>query len=265
MNRDEEDIRQNQEDELLEGLASLPYLERLTSFIRGSTRHCVTGGVTVVDFRPLYSVTIHHLQRQLAEEIQKIGDAELTTQQLEEIRETLHKYTHALRDFEFIHANRWNTYFVKDIAASRMDNGQGSRLQAALISELNLKAEGPHSSLFRDSDLLGSFNPKLMQHSMSMSHSLGTDRAHTVADQERRVRLRLTLKRFAFAVIGGLIIVMPMLILVSETATLKKKAVISASIFLFALGVAVFSNTTPEYLLVATAAYAAVLVTFIGN
>jgi hypothetical protein len=176
-----------------------------------------------------------------------------------------HHAANALRDFEFIHANRWNTYFVKDIAASRLDDGQGSRLQAALISELDLKAEGSHSSLFRDSDLLGSFNPQLMQHGTTIGQSLGTGRAHIVADQERRVRLRMTARRFAFAVIGGLIIVMPMLILVSDTATVKMQAVISISIFFFALGVAIFSKTTPENLLVATAAYAAVLVTFIGD
>lgn len=119
--------------------------------------------------------------------------------------------------------------------------------------------------MFRDSDLLGSFNPQLMQHSTTIGSSLGTDRAHTVADQERRVKIRMALRRFSFAVIGGLIIVMPMLILVSDTTTAKMQAVISTSIFLFALGVAVFSRTTPENLLVATAAYAAVLVTFIGD
>jgi hypothetical protein len=96
INQNVEDKQGNEDDKLLEGLASLPYLERLTCFIRGSTRHSVTGGVTVVDFRPLYSVTIHHLQRQLAEEIQKLTNADLTTPQLDRIRETLHKYSTAI-------------------------------------------------------------------------------------------------------------------------------------------------------------------------
>lgn len=93
MTRNEEEFQRDREDELFEGLASLPYFERLTRFIRGSTRHSVAGGVTVVDFRPLYSVTIHHLQRQLAEEIQKLTGADLTAQQLDKIRDTLHKYS----------------------------------------------------------------------------------------------------------------------------------------------------------------------------
>lgn len=80
-------------DDLLDGLALLPYHERLTRFVRGSTRHLVAGGVTVVDFRPLYAVTVHHLQRQLAEEIQKINKVDVTAQQLADIRETLQKYS----------------------------------------------------------------------------------------------------------------------------------------------------------------------------
>jgi len=84
-----------------------------------------------------------------------------------------------------------------------------------------------------------------------------------MASEERRVQFRMTLKRFAFAIIGGLIIVVPMLILVVGNATAKTLAVISSSIFLFAVSVAFFSTIEPENLLVATAAYAAVLMALI--
>ncbi|RSL47215.1 hypothetical protein CEP51_015805, partial [Fusarium floridanum] len=201
----------------------------------------------------------------MAKEIHALESHDVTDQQLDHIRDILHKYTEALRDFEFIHANRWSTYFVKDIAASRLDDGPGSRLQAALISELKLKAGDSHRSLFQDSDLLGSFNPKLMQHSTAIGRSLGTGRAMTMSSQQRHLQFRLASRRFAFAVIGGLIIVVPMLILAPSTATPKMQGVTSGSIFLFAGGVAVFSSTEPENLLVATAAYAAVLVAFMGG
>jgi len=105
------------EGDLLGGLASLPFHKRMSHFARGSTRHWVTGGITVVDFRPLYTIAIHDLQRRLTREIQSIETEDVTDEQLEHIRETLHKYTDALRDFEFIHADRWNTQFVRDIAA----------------------------------------------------------------------------------------------------------------------------------------------------
>ena len=173
----------------------------------------------------------------------------------------LHK-ANALRDFEFIHANRWSTQFVKDIAASRIDNG-GSKLHGALISELNLTVPDTHRSLFRDADLLGSFNPKLMERSNALGQSLGTIRAHTSASEERRAQFAMAWKRFIFAFVGGLIIIVPMLILLVGSVKTKTLAVIPTSIFLFAVGVALFAKTDPVNLLAATAAYAAVLTALI--
>jgi hypothetical protein len=86
-----------------------------------------------------------------------------------------------------------------------------------------------------------------------------------MAREERRMHFHMALKRFAFAIIGGLIIVVPMLILVVGSATAKTLAVISTSIFLFAVSVAVFSTTEPGNLLAATAGYAAVLMAFSGG
>lgn len=79
--------------DILDGLASLSYLERLTKFIRGSTKHWVIGGVTVIDLRPLYAVTVHNLQRHLAEEIHKVDCDNITEQQLEKIGDLLNKYS----------------------------------------------------------------------------------------------------------------------------------------------------------------------------
>ncbi|KAI8635650.1 hypothetical protein F5Y19DRAFT_17931 [Xylariaceae sp. FL1651] len=265
MNPRENTHRENEEGDVLDGLASLPYHERLTKFIRGSTKHWVAGGVTIVDFRPLYAVTIHHLQHRLASELATIDKFITTDEQLEILRDNLHKYTDALRDFEFIHTNRWNTNFVKDIPASRLDNGKGSKLLAALIAENRLEAEESHRSLFKDSDLFGSFNHELMQQSTAIGLSLGSKRTSFVAHQERIKKTRITIRRFSFAIVGGLIIVVPMLILLIGEASTKSLAVISTSILVFAIIAAIFSNLEPESLLAGTAAYAAVLVTTIGN
>jgi len=80
-------------DKELDGLASLPYHERITEFARNSTRHWVKNCNTVLDFRPLYAVTIHHLQRQLAQEIQNFSMTDLTDEQLEKIRTLLKQYS----------------------------------------------------------------------------------------------------------------------------------------------------------------------------
>ena len=79
-------------DEGLSTLISLEYFERMTHFIRGSTRH-MSHGITVLDFRPLYAVIIHHIQRQLAKEIRDIAKTHVTDGQLETIRQLLGKYS----------------------------------------------------------------------------------------------------------------------------------------------------------------------------
>jgi hypothetical protein len=80
-------------DKELDDLASLPYHERITEFARNSTRHWVKDCNTVIDFRPLYAVTIHHLQRQLEQEIQIFSATDMTDEQLEKIRVLLQQYS----------------------------------------------------------------------------------------------------------------------------------------------------------------------------
>lgn len=283
------EIRKERDQEL-EGLASLTYHQRMTAFARNSTRHWVKDSGTVIDFRPLYAINIHNLQRHLAEEIHLLLEDEISDTQLENIRILLEQYSNfpihhlhkiesvranhvqhsakALRDFEFMHSNRWSTSFVKDIAASRIDNGPGSRLQAALISEFGLTLPGPRETLYTDDDLLGSFDPSLLAHSMSSRvMTRGTQRQQLEMVEKRRSNAKLLWQRFAFAMLGGFTLVTPVLIIVVDTENVPVRAliVVSVSIFLFALSVALCSNALPENLLAATAAYAAVLVVFISN
>lgn len=157
---------------------------------------------------------------------------------------------------------------MKDIAASRIDNGPGSRLQAAVISEFNLALPGPQYTLYSDDDLLGSFDPSLMVYSVTPGRlTRATQRQQSEIADKRKAALRTAWQRFAFAILGGLALVTPVLIILVGTANVPLRAlvVVSVSIFLFALAVAVFSDALPESLLAATAAYAAVLVVFISN
>ena len=80
-------------DKELDGLASLSYHERITEFARNSTRHWVKDCNTVIDFRPLYAVTIHQLQRQLVQEIQIFSATDMTDEQLEKIRVLIQQYS----------------------------------------------------------------------------------------------------------------------------------------------------------------------------
>jgi hypothetical protein len=86
------ETRENRDEEL-DGLAALNYHERLTHFVRGSTRHSVKGSITVVDFRPLYAITVHHFQRQIAQEIQLFLTETTTDGQLSRLRHLLEGYS----------------------------------------------------------------------------------------------------------------------------------------------------------------------------
>jgi hypothetical protein len=88
--------RAKNNDKELEGLASLEYHERLTHFIRGSTRRSVKGKkapITVIDFRPLFAVIVHHFQKQLAEEIGLVSLRTLSKEQLDRIGRLLKQYS----------------------------------------------------------------------------------------------------------------------------------------------------------------------------
>jgi len=84
-------------DKELDGLADLEYHERLTRFARGSVRHWVNG-TTVLDFRPLYAVTVHQLQHQLATCVQVVTRETLDDKQLESLRVLLEQYSMPLGD-----------------------------------------------------------------------------------------------------------------------------------------------------------------------
>lgn len=135
------------------------------------------------------------------------------------------------------------------------------------MSELKLALPGPRYTLYSDEDLLGSFDPSLMEHSTTPGMTRGTQRQNKEMIEKRHAEFKMAWERFAFAMLGGLALIVPVLIIVVQTTPVPVKAlvVISISILSFALSVAMFSKAAPENLLAATAAYAAVLVVFIGN
>jgi hypothetical protein len=72
-------------------------------------------------------------------------------------------------------------------------------------------------------------------------------------------------KRLYMAIFGGFAVVAPMLLMVLYKHILTSLLTTSLAVFLFALAMATFSTANPETLLAAVAAYAAVLVVFVGT
>ena len=150
---------------------------------------------------------------------------------------------------------------MKDIPASRIDNGPGSKFQASLLEELELKLQDEHPLLYSDEDLFNTFNGFLK----AQAPTRATKHRMWLAANEKRESTRMALRRLFFAILGGLAIVVPLLLMTIPTASLKTLVVSGISIAIFTISIAVFSSASPENLLAASAAYAAVLVALIGK
>ena len=72
-------------------------------------------------------------------------------------------------------------------------------------------------------------------------------------------------KRFYFAMFGGIAPVGPMLLMVFYKHRLTSLLTVSVSVFVFGLGMAKYSTANPEGIMAAVAAYAAVLIVFVGT
>lgn len=84
---------------------------------------------------------------------------------------------------------------------------------------------------------------------------------------ERRERLARKLRmrnRFIGALCGGLSVIAPMLIMAINPSRIKTLVTASVAVLLFSIGLAWRSSAKIETLLATTAAYAAVMVVFVG-
>jgi Family of unknown function (DUF6594) len=86
----------------------------------------------------------------------------------------------------------------------------------------------------------------------------------TRKEHNRYARKSEIWKRLYMALFGGIALVGPMLIMVLYKHQLSSILTVSICVFLFGLLMAFFSTGSPETVLAAVAAYAAVLVVFIG-
>ena len=82
--------------------------------------------------------------------------------------------------------------------------------------------------------------------------------------QRRSVNFKSLLGRFIMALFGGVALVGPMLLMVLHNDRTTKLLTTSAAVFLVAVFVAAYSTAPPEIIISVVAAYAAVLVVFVG-
>ena len=88
-------------------------------------------------------------------------------------------------------------------------------------------------------------------------------------DQRTRINKRRSFKaltaRFTMAMLGGLLLVGPMLLMVYHKDLTTSTATTSVAVIIFAVIMSLYTDATPEVVVGAVAAYAAVLVVFVGT
>lgn len=85
------------------------------------------------------------------------------------------------------------------------------------------------------------------------------------AKLQRITAIEDKIKRFFIALFGGLAVVIPILVVSFNPSQTKSLITVSVSVLLVSLLIAALSNASYQELIMATAAYAAVLVVFVGT
>jgi VIT1/CCC1 family predicted Fe2+/Mn2+ transporter len=101
--------------------------------------------------------------------------------------------------------------------------------------------------------------PLARDHDNIQLRELGRNEANRVAFQKQR------LARFAMAALGGLLLVVPMLIMANVQGKASSLITTCIALLVFSALVTLFTELGPHEILATTAAYAAVLVVFVGT
>ncbi|KFY32648.1 hypothetical protein V493_00001 [Pseudogymnoascus sp. VKM F-4281 (FW-2241)] len=200
----------------------------------------------VVDLAVLNRMRVAGLQNQLVTEVQGINeDHDLAPQRVDQIDSLLSKYCKAIQDWELMEKY------------SAHANGKHENDPFLITTNFHLQKAILHDANFLDPD----------------------QRAYKTKDRENpqlpigsRPGLRMVrdtqavVKRFSFALFGGLSLLAPMVLMVLRKDTLTALLTVSVSVLLFAFVVALWAeDVSPSTVVTTVAAYTAVLVVFVGT
>ncbi|KIM96549.1 hypothetical protein OIDMADRAFT_148366 [Oidiodendron maius Zn] len=198
-----------------------------------------------LDLRSLQWINLLHLQRDLLREYKQITDCgDTSEEQLHRIRKLVAEYSSALQAYEVMSQREVAPKNEPPLIYSVLFPG---------LAELNNKRSYPLS--FR----------KLAKSKHALSDMKESTEQALREQQERTIWIIETRTRFVMAIIGGLMLIIPMLIMTLVPSRLTSILTVSISVLIFSILVAIASTAKPQEVLGATAAYAAVLVVFVGT
>lgn len=106
---------------------------------------------------------------------------------------------------------------------------------------------------------------KLAKGRHGLSEMKDTAEKALLESRQRKIWVQETRLRFAMAIAGGLMLIVPVLIMMLVPSRTTSLVTVSIAVLIFSVLVAFTSTAKPQEVLAATAAYAAVLVVFVGT
>ncbi|KAL8715700.1 MAG: hypothetical protein Q9220_000367 [cf. Caloplaca sp. 1 TL-2023] len=241
----------------------------------------------------LSHLTRTHLQWQLQYETNLILERRTTSEeQIERVRNLLRSYEKQIEAYD--PSSRYGYYpqaceYMRQVLGSRLKhpltgsegqiNTSKTRLedeedQLGALGQPEVEKKGPFAKAFKE------IVDRVTKKERRATKESDTEQVDTAAQGEgvfnstarwgmdervaRVARRRGMKNRLTAAIVGGLSVIGPMLIMAIHPSQVKTLVTASAAVILFAVGLAWKSSAQVEALLGTTAAYAAVLVVFVG-
>jgi len=222
----------------------------------------------LLEFRHLQRINLSELQNQLASQKAEFAKSmSVSTSELLQLRETLHSYATAIRDYEYLMS-------LPQITGSEQDNRRKDLM--ADFPSIGLLPTQPYNSryhTFRTTptiptdplrDLLKSYLPR------RLTWTRAEMKRHIGEFIERKPPQDVSpfvdsIARLILAFAAGASLVVPVVIMSLNKSVPKSLITTSVAVLIFAVALAFGVKASNTETLAATATYAAVLVVFVGT
>ncbi|KAJ0114948.1 hypothetical protein J7T55_004691 [Diaporthe amygdali] len=241
-----------------ESLGELPFYRRLALVADGHLFAKRKPDVTLFDIElaTLQRMVIHDLQHQLVALVKRIRDRQDTGErEMNEAKKLLEDYSTATRNYDFM--------LIKKAAAKSTGRQDAFRITSEeRLGFILMKRAGLVPSQADLELLQGNIDQETDWDSQGRRNILPGDSRGQLLEH---MDLMAFYQRASMGLLGGFALIVPMLIMVLKNDLLTTLIVTSASTVIFAGVLAIFGRELKgETVLASVAAYAAVLVVFIG-
>ncbi|KAF3767113.1 hypothetical protein M406DRAFT_274574, partial [Cryphonectria parasitica EP155] len=225
-------------------------------------------------FEFLQRLNITNIEVELAEmKTRMLCSQDIDAEDLENLRVKLEQYATALRDYQYLRN--------KTPLAAAQQTDRRLRLHKYFHSAASLVDPwNSHYAYFRDDDsdhhlhggssidplrtFLRHYLPSRLTFSRHERHARAREYAEGKPPREVSPFVD-SLARFVIAIVGGVVLVVPMIVMIFQPSQTKSLISVSVAVVLFSLLLSFGIKVSNVETLVSTATYAAVLVVFVGT